>query len=174
MDRPEPPTEGDLFPGGTMMPADWSHAHDLVNMYLGIAHFADNELAPEEQRIFMKKFDQWIPNVSLEEFQEIWSEVTTAYEALASREARYASYLQSAVNVASFLRSSKDKLRALDVAEKGRVELDFARIYQLIREEPEFEIVGFGSEVFEETTQSRGIQEIHDRIIRASGEVETL
>jgi len=37
---------------------------------------------------------------------------------------------------------------ALDVAEKGRVELDFAGMYRLIREEPEFEIVGFGPDVF--------------------------
>ena len=81
---------------------------------------------------------------------------------------------------------------ALDVAEKGRVEFDFAEMYRLIREEPEFEVVGFGSEVFEETMRIRRIQEIHDRIIvatarfygagvltkdqivRDSGEVETL
>ncbi|MCK4598796.1 PIN domain-containing protein [Candidatus Bipolaricaulota bacterium] len=81
---------------------------------------------------------------------------------------------------------------ALDVAEKGRVELDFAGMYRLIREEPEFEIVGFGPDVFEETMRIREIQEIHeriivatarfyeagmltkDRIIRDSGEVETL
>lgn len=42
---------------------------------------------------------------------------------------------------------------ALDVAEKGRVEFDFAEMYRLILEEPEFEIVGFGPEVFEETMQ---------------------
>jgi len=81
---------------------------------------------------------------------------------------------------------------ALDVAEKGRVELDFVGMYRLIREEPEFEIVGFGPDVFEETMRIREIQEIHDRIIvatarfyeagmltkdriiRDSGEVETL
>jgi len=81
---------------------------------------------------------------------------------------------------------------ALDVAEKGRVELDFARMYRLIREEPEFEIVGFGPDIFEETMRIREIQEIHDRIIvatarfygagiltkdriiRDSGQVETL
>jgi len=57
---------------------------------------------------------------------------------------------------------------ALDVAEKGRVELDFAEMYRLIQEEPEFEIVGFGSEVFEEMMRVRGIQEIHDRIIVAT------
>jgi len=81
---------------------------------------------------------------------------------------------------------------ALDVAEKGRVELDFAGMYRLIREEPEFEIVGFGPDVFEERMRIGEIQEIHDRIIvatarfyeagmltkdriiRDSGEVETL
>lgn len=81
---------------------------------------------------------------------------------------------------------------ALDVAEKGRVELDFAGMYRLIREEPEFEIVGFGPDIFEETLRIGEIQEIHDRIIvatarfygatvltkdriiRDSGEVETL
>lgn len=57
---------------------------------------------------------------------------------------------------------------ALDVAEKGRVELDFATMYRLIQREPEFEIVGFGAKVFEETMQVRGIQEIHDRIILAT------
>jgi len=31
---------------------------------------------------------------------------------------------------------------ALDVAEKGRVELDFAGMYRLIQREPEFEIEG--------------------------------
>ena len=80
---------------------------------------------------------------------------------------------------------------ALDVAEKGRVEFDFAEMYRLIQEEPEFEIVSFGSEIFEETMRIRKIQEIHDRIIvatakfygagvltkdkivQASGEVET-
>lgn len=81
---------------------------------------------------------------------------------------------------------------ALNIAEKRRVEFDFNGMYRLIREEPEFHIVGFGSEVFEETIRIREIGEIHDRIIVAtakfygagvitkdriiknSGEVETL
>jgi len=81
---------------------------------------------------------------------------------------------------------------ALHIAEKGRVELDFADMYRLIQGEPEFEIVGFGAEILEETMRIREIQEIHDRIIVAtakffgagvltkdriiqdSGEVETL
>src|SRR3989337_2097873 len=40
---------------------------------------------------------------------------------------------------------------ALDIAEKGRVEFDFDKMYRLIVEEPEFEIVGFGFEIFDET-----------------------
>ena len=40
---------------------------------------------------------------------------------------------------------------ALDIAEKGRVEFDFTEMYRLIKEEPEFEIVGFGFEIFDET-----------------------
>lgn len=81
---------------------------------------------------------------------------------------------------------------ALDIAEKGRVKFDFAEMYRLIGDEPEFEIVGFGLEIFDEAVNVKGIQEIHDRIIvatakfygagvltkdriiRASGEVETL
>lgn len=81
---------------------------------------------------------------------------------------------------------------ALDIAEKGRVELDFQEMYHLIQEEPEFEIVGFGLEIFAETMRVKGIKEIHDRIIVAtarfyeagvltkdriiseSGEIETL
>lgn len=81
---------------------------------------------------------------------------------------------------------------ALNIAEKGRVEFDFAEMYRLIKEEPEFEIVGFGSEIFDETIRVKGIKEIHDRIIVAtakfyqvgvltkdkilneSGEIETL
>jgi len=81
---------------------------------------------------------------------------------------------------------------ALYIAEKGRVEFDFAEMYRLIQEEPEFEIVGFGFEIFDETTRIKEIKEIHDRIIVAtarfyqvgiltkdkiiseSGEVETL
>ena len=38
-------------------------------------------------------------------------------------------------------------------------------MYRLIVEEPEFEIVGFGFEIFKETMNIKGIKEIHDRII---------
>jgi PIN domain nuclease of toxin-antitoxin system len=57
---------------------------------------------------------------------------------------------------------------ALDIAEKGRVELDFSEMYRLIQEEPEFEIVGFGSEIFDEAIRIKEIKEIHDRIIVAT------
>ena len=57
---------------------------------------------------------------------------------------------------------------ALDISEKKRVELDFAEMYRLIKEEAEFEIVGFGSEVFDGTLRLKGVKEIHDRIIVAT------
>jgi PIN domain nuclease of toxin-antitoxin system len=57
---------------------------------------------------------------------------------------------------------------ALDIAEKGRVEFDFLEMYRLIQEEPEFEIVGFGFEIFDETMRIREVKEIHDRIIAAT------
>ena len=57
---------------------------------------------------------------------------------------------------------------ALDVAEKGRVGFDFAEMYRLIREEPEFEVIGFSPEIFDEAMGVEGIQEIHDRIIVAT------
>ena len=57
---------------------------------------------------------------------------------------------------------------ALDIAEKGRVEFDFAGMYKRIREGEEFEIIGFSPEIFEETRRLRGIKEIHDRIIVAT------
>ena len=57
---------------------------------------------------------------------------------------------------------------ALDIAEKGRVHFDFKKMYTLIQEEPEFEIVGFGVEIFAETMRLIEIQEIHDRIIVAT------
>lgn len=37
---------------------------------------------------------------------------------------------------------------SLDIAEKGRVELDFTKMYNLVQEEAEFEIVGFGAILF--------------------------
>ena len=57
---------------------------------------------------------------------------------------------------------------ALDISEKGRVQFDFGKMYTLIQDEPEFEIVGFGPEIFAETTRLKEIQEIHDRIIVAT------
>ncbi|MCK4734320.1 MAG: PIN domain-containing protein, partial [Methanophagales archaeon] len=39
---------------------------------------------------------------------------------------------------------------ALAIAEKGKVEFDFQAMYQLIKDEPEFEIVGFTPEIMEE------------------------
>ena len=57
---------------------------------------------------------------------------------------------------------------ALDISEKKRVELDFAEMYRLIKEEAGFEIVGFGSEIFDKTLHLKGVKEIHDRIIVAT------
>jgi len=59
-------------------------------------------------------------------------------------------------------------VEALDVAEKGRVRFDFAEMYRLIREEPEFEVIGFSLEIFDEALRVEGVQEIHDRIIVAT------
>lgn len=81
---------------------------------------------------------------------------------------------------------------ALDITEEGKVKFDFQGMYDLIKEEPAFEIIGFTQEIFEVALNIRGISEIHDRIIvatakfysadmitkdriiRDSGEVETL
>jgi PIN domain nuclease of toxin-antitoxin system len=57
---------------------------------------------------------------------------------------------------------------ALYIAEKGRVEFDFTQMYKLIKEQPEFEIVGFGPEIFDETIKIKDIKELHDRIIAAT------
>lgn len=57
---------------------------------------------------------------------------------------------------------------ALDIAEKGRVEFDFQEMYRLIKEEQEFEIVGFSFDIFDEATRIKEIKEIHDRIITAT------
>jgi PIN domain nuclease of toxin-antitoxin system len=57
---------------------------------------------------------------------------------------------------------------ALDVAEKNKVEFDFSSMYRLIVHEPEFAIVEYDHEIFEETLKVSGIQEIHDRIIVAT------
>jgi PIN domain nuclease of toxin-antitoxin system len=57
---------------------------------------------------------------------------------------------------------------ALNIAEKGRVDFDFDAMYRLIGQEPEFEIVGFGPEIFEEALRLKDVKEIHDRIITAT------
>ena len=80
----------------------------------------------------------------------------------------------------------------LDIAEKGKVEFDFQNMYQLINDNTAFQIIGFGASIFHETLEIRDIKEIHDRIIaatarfysadvitkdriiRSSGEVESL
>jgi hypothetical protein len=41
-------------------------------------------------------------------------------------------------------------------------------MYCLIVEGREFEIIGFGFEIFEEAMKIKGVKEIHDRIIVAS------
>ena len=56
---------------------------------------------------------------------------------------------------------------ALAIAEKGRVEFDFQKMYQIIKNEIQFEIVGFTTEIFEETIHTK-IAEIHDKIIVAT------
>ena len=57
---------------------------------------------------------------------------------------------------------------ALNIAAKGRVVFDFQQLYQLVRDEPEFEIVEFGIDVFDETLRVSAVPEIHDRIIVAT------
>ncbi len=57
---------------------------------------------------------------------------------------------------------------ALDIAEKGRVRFDFGAMFQLIQNDPVFEIVGFGEEIFKETMDLKVVKEIHDRIIVAT------
>ena len=56
---------------------------------------------------------------------------------------------------------------ALAIAEKGKVEFNFQDMYQLITNEPEFEVVSFTSEILEEAMHTE-IPEIHDRIIVAT------
>lgn len=113
MDEPTSPWEPLLIRRGMGLSSRWSHAHDLVNLYLCVAHLADNDLDPEEQRTFLLKFGQWVPDVTVEQFEKIWSEVLTLYQSLGTHENRYALYLQSAVNVARSLAGSKDKLRSI-------------------------------------------------------------
>lgn len=56
---------------------------------------------------------------------------------------------------------------ALAIAERDKVEFDFQRMYQLIKDEAEFEIVSFTSEILEEAMRIK-MPEIHDRIIVAT------
>ena len=57
---------------------------------------------------------------------------------------------------------------ALAIAEKGKVEFDFAEMQRVIREEPEFEVVSFSPEIFQMVVQVHNIPELHDRIIVAT------
>ena len=95
------------------MEGEWSYAHDLVNMYLGIAYLADHELDPEEERVFLVKFKEWMPHLSVEQFHEIWSEVKELYDTLGSDQSRHALYLQSTLNVARLLEDSRDQLKCI-------------------------------------------------------------
>lgn len=95
------------------MEGEWSYAHDLVNMYLGIAYLADHELDPEEERTFLVKFKEWMPHLSVDQFVEIWGEVKGLYDTLGSDENRYALYLQSTLNVARLLEDSRDQLKCI-------------------------------------------------------------
>ena len=56
---------------------------------------------------------------------------------------------------------------ALAIAEKGKVKFDFRDMYQLIKNESEFEIISFSPEILEEVLHTQ-IPEIHDRIIVAT------
>ena len=56
---------------------------------------------------------------------------------------------------------------ALAIAEKGKVKFDFQDMYQLIKNESEFEIISFSPEILEEVLHTK-IPEIHDRIIVAT------
>jgi hypothetical protein len=96
-----------------MMSEEWSYAHDLVNMYLGIAHLADQKLDPEEERTFLVKFKEWMPHMSVDEFVEVWREVRGLYDSLGSDENRYALFLQSTLNVARLLEDSRDQLKCV-------------------------------------------------------------
>lgn len=57
---------------------------------------------------------------------------------------------------------------ALVVAIKGRVVFNFEQLYTQVQTEPEFRIVGFDAEIFDETLCIQKIPEIHDRIIAAT------
>ena len=98
---------------GVRLGPEWTSAHDLVNLYLGIALLADNDLDSEEQRTFMRKFGQWMPNVSLDDFQRIWGQVMALHRSLESSERRYGLYLQSTINVLRVFGGAKEKLRSI-------------------------------------------------------------
>ena len=57
---------------------------------------------------------------------------------------------------------------ALDIAEKGKVEFDFHAMYRSITTEPTFGIIEYSQDIFEETLNVSEIKEIHDRIITAT------
>lgn len=57
---------------------------------------------------------------------------------------------------------------ALAIAEKGKVEFDFAELQRVIREEPEFEVISFSPEIFQTVVQVHNVPELHDRIIVAT------
>lgn len=113
MDETKSPWDPLIIREGSGLSSRWGAGHDLVNLYLGIAHLADNDLDPEEQRTFLLKFGQWVPDITVEQFQKIWSEVLTLYQSLGTHENRYALYLQSAVNLARRFGDSKEKLRSI-------------------------------------------------------------
>jgi len=95
------------------MSGEWSYAHDLVNMYLGIAYLADSKLDPEEERTFLVKFREWMPHMSIDQFIDVWAEVRELYDSLGSDENRYALYLQSTLNVSELLGDSKEQLKCI-------------------------------------------------------------
>ena len=93
------------------MEGEWSYAHDLVNMYLGIAHLADHDLHEEEERIFTERFREWMPHMRDDSFQAIWTDVRGLYDSLGSDDNRYAVFLQSTLKVAELLDDSRDQLK---------------------------------------------------------------
>jgi len=105
------PARSQRYQWGAIMSGEWSYAHDLVNMYLGIAHLADSQLDPEEQRTFLLKFKEWMPDVTLDQFSKIWDEVLALNNSLGSRENRYAIYLQSTVNIAQYMSDHRERLK---------------------------------------------------------------
>jgi tellurite resistance protein len=95
------------------MSDDWSYAHDLVNMYLGIAQLADNELDPQEQKVLLEKFREWMPHLKTDQFEDIWGEVRRMYDSLESRENRHSLFLQSTLNVAQLMGGDREQLECI-------------------------------------------------------------